>query len=99
MFDRICKGDTSKHTVGAWLWVPGGHEAQQSPAGVVNLRRAALDVTTLLARLKVLPPASVGHLTVQQELAGLLNLHTHFAGKAHTHTTKHEGCGEVKGQV
>lgn len=60
--------------------VPDGHEAQQRPAGVVNLRRAALDVTALLTRLKVLPPASVGHLVVQQELTGFLNLHTHVTG-------------------
>lgn len=89
MFDQIFKRETLKPTGGMWLFVPNGHEAQQSPAGVVNLRCAALDVTTLLARLKVLPPASVRHLMVQQELTGFLNLHTYFSGKVHTHTHKH----------
>lgn len=56
--------------------LPDGHEAQQSPAGVVDLSLAALDVAPLLARLKVLPPAAVAHLALQQEAAGLLHLGT-----------------------
>lgn len=56
--------------------LPDGHEAQQSPAGVVDLSLAALDVAPLLARLKVLPPAAVAHLVLQQEAAGLLHLRT-----------------------
>lgn len=56
--------------------LPDGHEAQQSPAGVVDLSLAALDVAPLLARLKVLPPAAVAHLLLQQEAAGLLHLRT-----------------------
>lgn len=46
-----------KHTAIAAL--PDGHESQQSPAGVVDLSLAALDVAPLLARLKILSPAPV----------------------------------------
>lgn len=59
---------------------PDGHESQQSPAGVVDLSRGALDVAPLLTRLKVLPPASVRHLLLQQEPARFLHLHRDVSG-------------------
>lgn len=46
----------------------------------MDLRCVALDVAPLLAGLKVLPPASVWHLPVQQELTSFLHLHTHIPG-------------------
>lgn len=67
---------TLNTTNNKWPSLPDGHEAQQSPAGVVDLSLAALDVAPLLARLKVLPPAAVPHLALQQEAAGLLHLRT-----------------------
>ena len=45
----------------------------------MDLSCAALDVLSLLARLKVLPPASVRHLAVQQEPTRFLHLHTRAA--------------------
>lgn len=50
----------------------------------MDLSAAALDVAPLLARLKVLPPASVRHLPVQQELAGSLHLNAHIPGNRGT---------------
>lgn len=46
----------------------------------MDLGLAALDVAPLLARLKVLSPAAVPHLLLQQEAAGLLHLRTGNSG-------------------
>lgn len=55
---------------------PDGHQPHQGPARVVDLGPGALHVAPLLTGLEVLPPASICHLSGQQEVAGLGDLCT-----------------------
>lgn len=49
---------------------PDGHQPHQGPARVVDLGPGTLHIATLLTGLEVLPPASVCHLSGQQEVTG-----------------------------
>ena len=55
---------------------PDGHQPHQGPACVVDLGPGTLHIATLLAGLEVLPPASVCHLSGQQEVTGPGDLRT-----------------------
>lgn len=50
--------------------LPDSHQAQQSPAGIMDLGIFALYIAPLLTRLKVLSPTSVLHLLREQEVTG-----------------------------